>query len=349
MLMHNLDRQKYNYGLALLKIIMCFEVVVCHFGNGNADDSLNIILIKPFLLIQNCAVPCFFIMAFYFSASLILSGEKNKLKKRIKRILIPHIFWTVIYFLIYFMAGIMFDFDYFDGMGYIKSFGLQLFFGHTYNQTMWFQIDLLIVTIFLFLLFKQLYKKYNDILIWEYFLLIAFLLLQYTLVNYRMFSWMSYAVRYTFGRISEVIPLAVAGLLLSVNQKWIEVRKNKLGFVFCMVVVGISLFITKLDNHFLNFGYAGIGLLLAGIFFVIAFYGIDFTNIPQRLKIIIEFFSSYTMGIYFVHRMVGTIMLSFNLIGDSPLMNCTMIFVISLLISILIHGIPLRICKESVS
>lgn len=30
--------KEYNYGLALLRILMCFEVILCHFYNGGGVD-----------------------------------------------------------------------------------------------------------------------------------------------------------------------------------------------------------------------------------------------------------------------------------------------------------------------
>ena len=32
--------KEYNYGLALLRILMCFEVILCHFYNGGGSRFL---------------------------------------------------------------------------------------------------------------------------------------------------------------------------------------------------------------------------------------------------------------------------------------------------------------------
>ena len=88
--------EEYRYGIALLKIIMCFEVVYAHFDMS----SSNTIYLFPFQYAKALAVPCFTMFSFYFlSIKCDYSQRLNKMKNRINRLCLPHFVWTIIYYL----------------------------------------------------------------------------------------------------------------------------------------------------------------------------------------------------------------------------------------------------------
>ena len=57
-----MHRESFNYGLALLRIWMCFEVVLDHFWTHGTYTWPN-----PFAKYGAVAVPIFMIMSFYFT------------------------------------------------------------------------------------------------------------------------------------------------------------------------------------------------------------------------------------------------------------------------------------------
>lgn len=103
----NKKNQKYNLGLAILRLWMSFEVVLCHYWSGmsnNYKGSLNI-----FLKFGTLAVPIFVIISFYLTETKISTSDKNSFMKRIQRLLIPYIGWGVIYWFIYIFKNILYQ------------------------------------------------------------------------------------------------------------------------------------------------------------------------------------------------------------------------------------------------
>lgn len=72
----------YNYGLALLKIIMSFEVVLCHYWGRYGEYTVltgNYLLLFSWL--RNLAVPVFLIISFYYLHSLAKKKDIGMYKK----------------------------------------------------------------------------------------------------------------------------------------------------------------------------------------------------------------------------------------------------------------------------
>lgn len=76
--------REYNYNLALLKILCCFDVILRHFY---PKDKYYIDLMT--LL----AVPLFIIISFFFTTKLIISGSKKELMSRVVRLIVPMWIW----------------------------------------------------------------------------------------------------------------------------------------------------------------------------------------------------------------------------------------------------------------
>ena len=142
-------KREYNLGIGLLRIWMCFEVVLNHFktwpGWPGVIDETSIKGISYILYFYgNIAVPFFMLSAFSFCNILELAQDNNKMKKRINRLMIPHVFWTIIYFIIYILLEKKKGIKLLHGVG---DFFWQLVGGHSYNSVAWFQIDLIFLTI----------------------------------------------------------------------------------------------------------------------------------------------------------------------------------------------------------
>ena len=89
-------KRKFNYGIALLRTLMCFEVVLCHFWTTDVPKVL-----MPFSVLRGLAVPVFMFLSFFLTEHTFLEYNKNKAKKRIWRVIYPQIGWALIYWLGY--------------------------------------------------------------------------------------------------------------------------------------------------------------------------------------------------------------------------------------------------------
>ena len=129
---NTIEKKEFNYGLALLRTLMCFEVVLCHFWTS--DDSKFLI---PFSLLKGLAVPVFMFLSFFLTEHTFLNYDKMKAQKRVWRVIYPQIGWAIIYHLGY-MIG---EFAVKDIDINFTDLFWQMFTGHSprLNASMWFQ------------------------------------------------------------------------------------------------------------------------------------------------------------------------------------------------------------------
>lgn len=98
------------------------------------------------------------------------------MRNRINRLCLPHFVWTIIYF---------FGFIIFDLSNDIELGGTvlkQLIAGHTINKAMWFQIDLIILSIILYFLLCLENSKKKEVLVIT--IIAGSFIIQYTGLNY---------------------------------------------------------------------------------------------------------------------------------------------------------------------
>ena len=86
----------HNYGISLLKMLMCFEVVLIHFWKEPVSSFLI-----PFDILKGLAVPTFIYIAFYYSVKTFESANNKKKYKRLFRLIYPLFGWAIIYWIIY--------------------------------------------------------------------------------------------------------------------------------------------------------------------------------------------------------------------------------------------------------
>lgn len=116
----------YNYGAAVLKIIMSFEVVLCHYWLFENISDIPVYL-RIFNRLRMLAVPTFMIMSFYFLTNSALTKDIRVFKARIGRLLSPYIGWAVIYYIGYLILERIFDIELVGG---IQDLICQLLFGN---------------------------------------------------------------------------------------------------------------------------------------------------------------------------------------------------------------------------
>ena len=234
----------------------------------------------------------------------------------------------------------------------------QLFLGHSINQTAWYQIVLIWLTIIFVAIFHSTTRKRGEVIIGC--LGIWALVFQYTGINGTLFEqirWMegfhSEYIVYPIGRFMEMVPYAVVGTYICQYGilRWIMKYRNK-------TLLGVSgLFILINCRTFVDpegYGYSGIYKLISSILIFAFFYCMPFDILPQILQNIVKKISKYTLGIYYIHRMIGTIIYNSRLYGyfnmqAGSMHDCIVIFLISFFMVYAIYKLPIKWVKASVS
>lgn len=338
-----MNTKKYNYGISLLKAIMSFEVVCCHFW---LSDKVDVVGLK-LLIAKLCymAVPVFMIVSFYFTAKSSNDNFFKPLLKRIKRIAIPYFTWPLIIWFIYLIidraCGTMFACPL-----YRLKFNYIWGWGGTISQLYYLE-DLLIATI-VFSIVGFLLKRFQD-----YFyivLMIIFWVLQYT--GKYLFIMPDPEREYSVGFFVELMPFACIGMLLGNNNILEKIKKK---WDVCLVLsLSLAWFLLYNDvfQGIVGYGYQGIDSSLIGLLLVMMFYVIPFEKLPIKIDNMIAFLGKYSLGIYLLHYFVGTLLNEFYFMPSGKEYNtfneCILIWILSFILSFLISLIPGKFSKALV-
>ena len=319
-----MNGKSYNYGLAMLRIWMCFEVVLDHFWIHGTYTWPN-----PFAEYGAVAVPIFMIMSFYFTDVDRVSQDNKMIRSRLGRIIMPQIFWAFTY------CAVLLILHDINGQTFFPNFILQCFFGHSVNQSMWFQFDLLVMTGLAIL-----YYKYKDKLSMAFIPIIVLLALiaEYIGANSYLFGRLPEQIRFPIGRICEMIPFVVLGILLQKVTPMLVRQKKHAGFICCYLaaVVAFILVISPFTSLKYSFGYGGLHLILVGTLTFVIFYYLPINAISGRILHIIRSVSNYTLGIYCAHRLIERLLRLtpiYGLSAEHSFVYCVIIFNIGLFLS----------------
>lgn len=335
-------KKKNFYGLALLRALMCFEVVLCHFWTSDVPKYLI-----PFSMLRGLAVPVFMFLSFFLTEHTFLEYNKSKAKRRLWRVIYPQIGWAIIYWLGYTM-----------GQFIIKDIGVsfsdllwQIFTGHSprLNASMWFQTVLIVLTVIYIIIFKFFEVK-KGLLITYVMMFVAFVI-QYSGINFKLFDSLRYELKYPLGRFCEMIPYATIGFSCGYYNVFEKAKEKRL---FSIIFFGLaSVFFLKYNfiTTASGFGYSNNNCLFLG-FFVIGFvYLIPFEKLPQNYKNVLKFITKYTLGIYCMHRIVAEFLkIVFLKIGiniDSFVL-CIITYITGFFISFIMCKISIRFTRELV-
>lgn len=274
----------------LMRPLLCLGVVCCHFWSSAPSFAWHFVL--------PCCAPLFFLISFYLFAERFTRIDGQYARKRFFRLYFPLLSWAVIYFVIINLSHLIIKTD---AVVSLKDLFIQSLTGHCYNEPMWFQTDLILVTL-LFLLSAVVCRNEWRIITWIFagLSVIAFCL-QYTDLNYRLFSPFSYSFKYPLGRICEMLPYAFAGMILPFADKMDNWKRVLLVVLLLSGSAGLYI----LHDSPQGFGYQGIRLLLLSVSMMIAIKLFDFNRLPSGVKKVIQTVSKYTLGIYCAHLLMG--------------------------------------------
>lgn len=338
-----IDYSKINYGFSLLKMLLAFEVLLGHFANWDEYDPR---LVWPFRELVSLAVACFVILSFYLMAKSFLIRDKQMMKKRLIRLLIPQIGWAIIYYVIYALIDLFMNKGLHSGP---MDFFWQLLTGHSryLNPSMWYQVDIIIVTIIFYFIFKYLDDKKAIIAL---ILCTAFCYFaQFSGLNIALFGNLEFELKYPLGRIMEVFPFATIGFLLKYFNVLDSLKKYRL-FVMplCVALFMFGFHIPWPTPK--DFGFASFAKPYLALCVVIFAYLTPLDNLKVRYKKAILKITDYSLGIYCIHRLVNTLLLVFlpNMIMGS-FERCMVLYALCYAASYFIDMIPNRYAKALVN
>lgn len=274
--------KKLNLGIALIKVFACLGVISLHFG-GKAYG-------------RRLAVPAFIFIAIYLSAKTILSGDGERLRKRLWRLFVPYATWGIIgYVYRVFVCGLSNPMDLVEQLltGYPTC-------GHMYyvNLLFWF-------TILLFLM-AQLFRRWFAALC--PLLIILSFVMQYSGWNYALFGGIEAGARYTLGRFFEFLPLAVCGLMLAkVDFRQVISPKCKCQVALALFGISSVLMAVGFPGYPPGFAYCGFApfLMCLSLCVLLVTWGALFPSEQSKVSQVLCFISTLTPGIYYCHMIVG--------------------------------------------
>ena len=254
---------QFNAFLGLLRLYLSFLVVNAHCFKPPKSLYKKKFILK--LLKGNIHVPIFFMMSFYFCYNILSSKNIEKIKLRFERLIIPYFIWPIIIFIInkYLLNN--------DLKISLYDLFIQLLYGHRYNTVFWFQYDLILVTI-IFVISELLFYKLT--LFFFINLEIISFYFQYSQINYKLFSYLNFYNKFTFGRLAEIMPFCVTGYIFAYLKVSKFSKQYKLFYSYILFILLLFFIHYNVFNNVRGFYYQGfklytISLLIFNIFLLI--------------------------------------------------------------------------------
>lgn len=291
----NINKTKiFNYGLALLKSLLSFLVIISHCFKSATTKNKFILYVTSNRIIH---VPSFFMMSFYFMCNNLLSLNNKKLYERFIRLLIPYIIWPVIIWIIYNIFNIKYENRFPDSFEILK---LQILWGSRFMHQFWFQWNLIIITI-LFIIIIFIFRSIS-LLIFHILLILSYIA-QYSGYCYKnIFLKLQLYNRYIITRIFEMLPLAITGYTLGLYKVIYMLQKFRKRAIFFSFLIYKTLSNYRIFTNVIGLNFYGINLNVQSISVIFIFSLIPFNQIKKRSIIkILLFLTNYSGGIFYLH------------------------------------------------
>lgn len=319
-------KNERNLGIELLRMILCFWIVLFHCINIKNKYLINIIFKKRF------HVPTFIFISFYFSYNNLYYRNIYKIKSKFERLLIPYIILPIIVWSINNLLYLIIKFNRFNRTLKFYDLIIQLIIGRKFIYVFWFQFELVFFNIFFYII-SFLFKE-NFLFILQ-IIGIIYIAIQYNEVNYFFFIKYKTIISRTLGYFAETAPIAILSLsLASINfiQSLDSCRGKTIFFSFIFLYF---LFNYNIFSEIKGFGYRGIIKIIGSMLLFIIFYLIPVDHIKfKKIIFFIKQISRYTQGIYWQHEIVKDYLeIKIVLIKNKTFTGCIIIYFISYLIS----------------
>ncbi len=342
--MENIQSNKsktYLVGIGILRFYLALMVIYHHFGGEPLLKPLGL-----FYLFAGFHVPTFMLLSFTLCGSYFLEPTKEKVLKRVLRIVIPFLVWGVVAFLALLVFWKM-DFT---------TLLWQLGTGIGVNSSLWYLYISLIISA-LFWLIRAISNK-KVFLVVITLLAVVCLVFQYTGLNTYVFSNTPYQIQNSLGRLCEMIPYASLGIGFSIFlPKLKNISKSTTAIIFVItftMLIVLAIFAStfyKIEPN--GYGYSGLYDVLMGFGLVVTAFTNPLNFIEnERFKNITKVFTSFTLGIYAMNSFMGLFVeYFFNNLGwaTKNIFVVVVTYLVSYLICFLINLIPNKYTKMTVN
>jgi hypothetical protein len=223
----------------------------------------------------------------------------------------------------------------------------QIFTGHSevLNATMWFQTNLIVISLFFFIVFYLFNEKVGLTII----VICSFgcLFLQYSGINYQMFGALRFELTFPLGRLSEMIPIATFGFITARFDLIRLFRKNCFWnlIVMCFLSVIFIVFDHKLFIVSSSFGYAGIWKIFVGYSLTSFAYNCKLEKFKEKYPLFSQLITKHTLEIYCGHMLIAFLLFNtFSMllgIQTGLFYQCVLIYILGFIAFEIISRIPL--------
>lgn len=284
-----------NLGLEVLRMILCFWVLVFHCKNKAYNKTLNYIVKKKF------HVPCFFFISFFYFFPIIKERNSLKMKLRLERLFIPYILWPTIIWFINNIEYLVINTNRFGRFLQLIELQNQLITGRFFLIPFWFIFHLLFLSIFFYII--SCLNQYV-FLIFINIIGIIFYFVQYFRINYSFYEKYKDCIAFSVGHFISSYPIAVTALTFNKSNliQYMEKMKFKYKslFIYSCILIISFLFIYGTINT-----YDGIDKNLFSIFAFLFFYLLPLKKyLNKHFEQIIYLMTRYTQGIYCQHTII---------------------------------------------
>ena len=296
------EERSFNYALALLKLVACFGVVSLHFGAGGFGRKL--------------AVPLFVTITFYFGAKAILSGDWSGAVRRLRRLLVPFVAWGAVAAAFaavttgVSMKGVL------EQLAFGRSEGLPG--GHLYYLEV-----CAFLTVLLFGAVKAGGVKVLAVLS------VLALALQCAGLNAAWCGALPSEAPNTVGRLAEFLPYACAGVLFACGTD--RLRGASAWLLGACVTGAFGLYAVTMRWVPAGFGYQGAPLLVLTLA-LFAFFAFAVSRFAWLRRPWLKEVSSWCGGAYFMHMVVGTLIVRRVGLGPSLVLTAV-VYVLSMVLA----------------
>ena len=316
---------------------MCFLVVCTHLQVSPSFELGGL-----FYTFQAYHVPVFMLLSFVLCGKYFLEPTKERIFKRTLRLLIPFVVWGIVSYLALLVLWKM----------SFTALLWQLFTGLPVNVSLWYLIILFWISL-LFWIIRILSNK-RVFLIVITAIAVFCIVSQYTGLNMFVFSNAHYNIQKSFGRIMEMIPLAVVGIWMSLLVPYLNKLDRKMHviiFISSLILLSLLCFLKwKFDiDKFPGQDYNGALLIVVASLLVVT----AFTNPLNFIKNktfanVMNWVGKYTMGIFCIHIVLGIyIEWLFGYISwpTQSILIALVVYLLSYLICFLISLVPNKYVK----
>ncbi len=336
------DTKEINYGICIMRIVFGFLVVCFHF-HANWDHYPPV-----YIFLREMTVPIFLLIAFYLGEPTITGDDHDKKISRMKRLFIPYIFWGAVAWAFTFGmehllnikdGATLSDLPWQLGLGCVESVDPPLYF-------LW---QVMLYTIVFFVLFKLIKKTAAGILLFA--TTFVCLWIQYDGRATLFFKTFRYEIMYAIGRIYELVPFAIFGIIIAIIG--LEDILKKYRAVFCVLfTAAVPMLLYFRDEIFprpeQTLAFSGVSLFAVSPILFIWMLIMPFEKLPKFAKSFIHTLSDYTMGVFAIHWPLGKFinLVYKNITGtEKSLTLCVIIYLICWIIAYGIGRLPGKLSK----